>query len=277
MAFNWIKPEQFSFNTFLLMDRWIIRYFLGLGKTSPGAFKNEEYRKNLGIALFYNPAVQWYFCEKCPEAKDRIAELVRDVPRDLPGEEVRKSETYILDTQDSFVVYAYPEIMEELDYIKYWKSERLLSMADFKDKVVLDIGSGTGRLAFAAANLAKFIYAIDPVDRLREFLKEKRDKLGITNMAVSDGTIEEIPYPDDSFDIVMSGHVMGDDYDSECEEMTRVAKTGGCIITCIGEDDWPREPSKDMIRLGFEYSYYKSVRGGDVYNYKKQVIKYGGI
>jgi ubiquinone/menaquinone biosynthesis C-methylase UbiE len=246
---------------------------LGLGKTSQGAFKNEEYRRNLGIALFYNPAVQRYFCEKCPDVKDRIAELVRDVPRDLPGDEVRKSETYVLDTQDSFVVYAYPEIMEELDYIKYWKSERLLSMADFKDKIVLDIGSGTGRLAFAAANLAKFIYAIDPVDRLREFLKEKRDKLGITNMAVSDGTIEEIPYPDDSFDIVMSGHVMGDDYDRECEEMTRVAKNGGCIITCIGEDDEPREPSKDMIRLGFEYSYYKSARGGDMYNYKKKVIK----
>jgi SAM-dependent methyltransferase len=257
----------------MLLDRWIIRYFLGLGKTSPGAYKNEEYRRHLGTALAYNPAVQWYFCEKCPEVKDRVNDLVKDIPAGLSKDEVRKSEIFVLDTQDSFVVYVYPEVMENLDYIRLWNPERLLSMLDFKDKVVLDIGSGTGRLAFAAAKEAKHIYAIDPVDRLREFLREKRDRLGIKNISVSDGTIEEIPYADNSFDIVMSGHVMGDDYDKENEEMTRVTKDGGYIITCIGEDDRKREANKDMIRLGFEYCYYKSICGGDVYNYKKRVKK----
>jgi ubiquinone/menaquinone biosynthesis C-methylase UbiE len=75
-----------------------------------------------------------------------------------------------LDAHDSFVVYAYPEVMEQLDYIKLWKPEKLHSQVDFKDKVVLDIGSGTGRLAFAVANKARYVYAIDPIDRLREYL-----------------------------------------------------------------------------------------------------------
>ena len=273
MAFNWIKAEEFSFNTFLLADRWIIRYFLGLGRTSPGYFTKEEYRRHLGIALAYNPAVKWYFCEKCPETTERINGLVKDIPDNLPKEEVRKSEIYVLDAQDSFVVYLHPVIMEELDYIKLWNPERLLSMVDFRDKLVLDIGSGTGRLAFAAAKEAKHVFATDPVDRLREFLREKRDRLGIKNMSVSDGTIEEIPYPDDSFDIVMSGHVIGDDYDKENGEMTRVTKNGGYVIACIGEDNGKREPDKDMIRLGFEYSYYKSQTGGDIYRYKKKIAK----
>jgi ubiquinone/menaquinone biosynthesis C-methylase UbiE len=273
MSFNWINPEQYSFDTFLLMDRWIIKYLLGLGKTSPGYYKVKEYRNHLGIALAYNPAVKWYFCEKCPESKDRIDKLVKDIPNGLTKDEVRKSELYVLNTQDSFVVYVYPEIMEELDYIKLWEPDRLLSMTDFTNKVVLDIGSGTGRLAFAVFKKAKYIYAIDPVDRLREYLREKRDRLGIKNITISDGTIEEIPYPNNVFDIVMSGHVMGDDYDKEMEEMTRVVKNGGYIITCIGEDNTIREPNTDMLRLGFDYAYYKSKLGGDIYNYIKQIAK----
>ncbi|MDR0312940.1 MAG: class I SAM-dependent methyltransferase [Treponema sp.] len=273
MSFNWINPELYSINTLLLMDKWIIEYFLGMGKTTVGHYSNNEYRNHLGIVLAYNPAIQWYFCEKCPETRERIKELVKNVPEKLTEDAVRKSEMYILDAKDSFVVYVYPEIMEELDYIKYWKPETLLSMVDFHNKVVLDIGSGTGRLAFAVVKEAKEIYAIDPVDRLREYLRQKRNRLGIKNMRISDGTIEEIPFPDNSFDIVMSGHVMGDDLNEEMEEMTRVVKDGGYIITCIGEDDRRKELDKDMIRLGFEHIYYKSVMGGDIYNYKKKIIK----
>jgi ubiquinone/menaquinone biosynthesis C-methylase UbiE len=217
--------------------------------------------------------LKWYFCEKCPEAKGRINELIKNIPENLSKETVRKSELFVLDAQDSFVVYAYPKIMEELNYIKYWKPETLLKMVDFRDKIVLDIGSGTGRLAFAVVNQVKKIYAIDPVDRLREFLREKRDNLGIRNMAITDGTIEEIPYPDNTFDVVMSGHVMGDDYDKEMEEMERVIINGGYIITCIGEDEIERKLNKEMVRLGFDHVHYKSVLGGDIYNYIKKVKK----
>jgi len=273
MSFNWINPENFSINTLLLMDKWIIMYFLGLGKTTVGHYANEEYRHHLGIVLKYNPAIQWYFSEKCPEVKERVDNLVKNTQNNLLQDDIRKSEMYILDAKDSFVVYVYPEIMEELDYIKHWKAETLISMADFHNKIVLDIGSGTGRLAFSVINMVKELYAIDPVDRLREYLKYKRDKLGIKNMRILDGTIEEIPFPENIFDIVMSGHVMGDDYDKEMEEMTRVAKNGGYIITCVGEDNSKREENKDMIRLGFEYTYYKSKLGGDIYNYKKKIIK----
>jgi len=273
MSYNWIKPELFSINTLLLMDTWIIEYFFGLGKTSIGHYGNNEYKYHLGIILEYYPAIKWYFIQKCPKIENRIDELIKNVPENLSNDIIRKSELFFLDAQDSFVVYIYPKIMEELDYIKHWKTETLTSMVDFKNKIVLDIGSGTGRLAFSVANIAKEIYAIDPVERLREYLRQKRDNLGIKNMKISDGTIEEIPFLDNSFDIVMSGHVMGDDYDKEMDEMTRVIKNGGFILTCIGEDDCKRELNKDMVRLGFEHIYYKSILGGDIYNYYKKIQK----
>jgi ubiquinone/menaquinone biosynthesis C-methylase UbiE len=277
MALNWIDAEKFSINTLLLMDRWVLRFLLGLYEYDlTGWYSNNEYRYHFGIILANNQVIQWYFMEKCPEGKERVNELIKNVPQNLPQNEIRKSEMYILDKIDSFVVYVYPEIMENLNYIKYWTPDKLLSIIDFSDKIILDIGSGTGRLAFAAANTAKYIYAIEPVDRLREYLRDKKNKLGIKNIRISDGRIEEIPYPDNIFDIVMSGHVMGDNYDQEMTEMVRVVKNGGYIITCIGEDNdnaIRTEPNKEMIRLGFEPIYYKSVLGANIYNYRKKIMK----
>ena len=277
MAFNWIDPEKFSINTLLLMDRWIIKHLLELNEyDDTGWYNDKEYRYHFGIILANNLELKWYFREKCPEGKERVDELIKNVPIKILQNDVRKSEMFILDKIDSFVVYVYPEIMENLDYIKYWTPDKLLSIVDFDEKIVLDIGSGTGRLAFAASGKAKYIYAIEPVDRLREYLRDKRKRLGIRNIRISDGIIEEIPYPDNIFDIVMSGHVMGDNYDREMKEMTRVVKDGGYIITCIGEDNdnvIKKEPSKDMLRLGFEYIYYKSVLGANIYNYRKKIKK----
>jgi hypothetical protein len=51
-------------------------------------------------------------------------------------------------------------------YIRAWNRERLYEMADFKDKVVLDVGAGSGRLTFAAATLAKEVYASEPVEAI---------------------------------------------------------------------------------------------------------------
>lgn len=266
MSFNWINAEEYSFNSFLLMDRWILRFI--------SQIQWPEFRRNLGIALAYNPAVHWYFVNKCPECKESVNEMLQNVPSNLGNEKVRKCEVFVLNEMDSMVVYVYPEAMEQCPYIKHWNEDRLLSMIDFTDKTVLDIGSGTGRLAFAAAKLAKWVYASEPVDQLREYMRDKMQQLQIKNMSVVDGTVQAIPYADDTFDIVMSAHVVGDDFDREYNEMKRVVKSGGYIIECVGEDDRKREvPSADLVRLGFEYSYYASATGGDVYRYWKKIIK----
>lgn len=149
----------------------------------------------------------------------------------------------------------------------------MFELADFTDKVVLDIGSGTGRLAFAAAEKAKRVYASEPIDMLREYLRDKIKGENIKNVVVLDGTVEQIPYEDNTFDIVMSGHVVGDDYDSEIAELSRVVKNGGYIIDCIGEDNRKRKPDEELLRRGFEAFYHVSKSGGDIYRYRKLIIK----
>jgi len=265
--FNWINSKEISFNSFLLMDRWLIEIIF--------CNSQEEFCTNMGIALVNNPTVAWYFTNRCPECEEVVNRLINKAPKVISSEQIKLSEEYIIDLTDWAIVYVYPEIMnEKCPYIREWDPKRLLSMTDFTDKVVLDVGSGTGRLAFAAAVQAKMVYASEPVDRMREYMRDKIQRQNISNVVVVDGTIESIPYPDNTFDIVMSGHVTGDDFDRELAELIRVTKSNGYIIDCMGEDDRKRaRPEQDMLNGGFKYSHYISKTGGDVYRYAKLVIK----
>lgn len=268
MLYNWINPEEFSFNSFLLMDRWLIRMMF------TNYLVDKNFKRNLAIALEYNSAVKWYFLQKCPEIKPYIESLRIEVPTDIPYEDVRKAEIFIIKEMETSIVYFYPKLMEKnCDYIYNWDKKYLFELADFTDKIVLDIGSGTGRLAFAASEKARRVYASEPTDMLREYLRDKIKANNIKNIIVLDGTVEQIPYEDNTFDIVMSGHVVGDDYDSEISELTRVVKNGGYIIDCIGEDNRKRNPNKELLNRGFEAFYHVSIAGGDIYRYRKRVIK----
>ncbi|HHW08491.1 MAG TPA: class I SAM-dependent methyltransferase [Firmicutes bacterium] len=263
MSYGWIDPAKYSINCLLLLDDILIRVI--------AKYDDAEFRNQLGVVLAAHPAILWYFGESCPEYRAHFAALAAEAGPAGGEEERRRAEHYVLDALDWAVVYLYPEVMERLGYIADWQPEKLLEMADLRGKTVLDIGSGTGRLAFAAAPYAKVVYACEPVGRLRAYLREKKRRLGVQNLYIVDGTIAELPFPDDMFDVVMSGHVFGDDYEAEYREMMRVTKPGGYIIDCPGEDDRQKDgPDPEVLRLGFAYSHYKSGRGGDVYRYWKQ-------
>lgn len=134
------------------MDRWLIRYI----------FTNfdvkTDYSKNLSIILASNPTLAWFCMKKAPETKNDIESLILSVPKNLTEFQIREAEEYILDSLDWAIVYVDPEVMNKnCNYIYNWDKNRLLELAYFKDKLVLDVGSGTGRLAFAVAPLANVI------------------------------------------------------------------------------------------------------------------------
>ena len=268
MSFNWIDPNEYSFNSILLMDRYIIR------KICSANWYDEEYLKNLSVALAYNPAVAWYCKEKTPEIANEVDKLIATAPKGCTKEYVRTAECFVLNYHDWAVVYVYPEVMNKnCPYIFNWDKERLFELADFTDKVILDVGAGTGRLTFAAAEKARHVYASEPVDRLREFMRDEIIREQIQNVTVLDGFCDCLPYEANTFDIVMFGHVVGDDYDKEIAELERITKNSGWILDCPGEEDRNRTPDQNMIDRGFDYLYYLSKTGGDVYRYRKQVVK----
>lgn len=267
MSFHWIDPTGVSFNCILLMDRWLIAQVCG-------PWYGKEYDKNLAIALKHNPAVAWYCKEKTPEAAGYVDRILLAAPQGLTAEEVRSAERFVLDQIDWAVVYVYPELMEHnCPYIYAWDKARLFELADFAGKVVLDVGAGTGRLAFAAAERARHVYASEPVDRLREYMRAKIQREGIRNVTVLDGMCDCLPYEDSTFDIVMSGHVTGDNYARELAELERVAKPGGWVLDCPGEDDRKGRLTPELAERGYQPFPYSSTTGGEVYRWRKQVKK----
>ena len=91
--------------------------------------------------------------------------------------------------------------------------------------------------------------------------------------------VTSLPYPDNTFDIVMSGHVVGDDWDAEIAELIRVCKSGGWLLDCPG-DDTPdgdgradEEERDELVERGWEKMKYIGNGGGDVCRYRKQIWK----
>lgn len=271
MSLNWINPEDYSFNSFLLMERFQIRLMMELG-----GWRNEraEWRRSMGVALNANPAVMWYLKSRCPECSSLIEELASDTPEAKDAEQIRKAEVYALNSVEDFVIYTTPEVMaEKCDFILGWNKERLFELADLTGKTVLDVGAGSGRLTFAAAEKAAWVYASEPVGKLREFMRDKIVKECIQNVRVLDGMADALPYPDNTFDIVMSGHVIGDDYEAEIAELTRVCKPGGWLLDCPGDSVYDMRLDDDEVSRGFEPMHYKGSFGKDVYRYRRQVLK----
>lgn len=268
---NWINPENYSFNSFLLLERFQIRLMM-----ETGGWRNNkaEWQSSMGIALNANPAVKWYLMRRCPECAQMAAELAGNAPAVTEAKEIRAAEIYVLESVEDFVIYTTPEAMaESCDFIRGWSKERLFELTDFNDKIVLDVGAGSGRLTFAAAERAAWVYASEPVGTLREFIRDKFTEEGIKNIRVVDGLVENIPYPDNVFDIVMSGHVIGDDYDAEIAELIRVCRPGGWLVDCPGDSLGNIQPKPELIARGWEEFFYTGSFGGDVYNYRKQVTK----
>ena len=265
MGFGWIKPEDYSFNSFLLMERFQIKYMFRPGR-------DDKWRRCMGIALNANPAVQWYLERRCPERAEAIAQVAAEAPAAANARKIRKAEVYALASVEDFTIYTTPEVMAtQCDFIRGWNKERLFALADFTGKTVLDVGAGSGRLAFAAAEQAAWVYASEPVGTLREFMREKIVREGIANVRVLDGLLPALPFPDNSFDIVMSGHVMGDDWDNEIAELSRVCKPGGWLLNCPGDSERHHKPCTQLTSRGWEEIYYLGSFGKDMYIHRKQI------
>ena len=271
MSFNWINPNDYSFNSMLLFERFQIRIMIN----SNGWWNDKaEWNRNMGIALCANPAVAWYFTKLCPDIAQIVSELIENAPKNVNSEQIREAEVFALQSVEDFTIYTTPEIMaEKCDFMRGWNKEHLFSLIDFSDKTVLDVGAGSGRLTFAAAEKAAWVYASEPVGSLREFMREKAINEGIKNVRVLDGLLPHLPFPDDTFDIVMSGHVVGGDFDAEIAEMTRVCKSEGWLIDCVGDSECDISSNPKMISCGFEEISYTGSFGKLVCNYRKQIKK----
>ena len=263
---GWIDLNDYGFDCMLRMERFQIRLMLEC--------PDKKTEDAMAAALRANPKVAWLFEHKCPEKAGKIKELLSRAPEDLPPEGIRAAELAVLGAFEDFVIYTTPEVMgEKCDFIYGWNKERLFELCALEGKTVLDVGSGTGRLAFAAAEKAAFVVASEPVDALREFMRDEAVRKGVRNLRVCDGLCDCLPFPDSCFDVVMSGHVVGDSFREEVDELTRIAKNGGWLLDVPGDQARETGRNEQMLADGWEELAYTGTFGKTTYRYRKQVRK----
>ena len=98
--------------------------------------------------------------------------------------------------------------------------------------IVLDLGSGGGiDVLLSARRVGETgkVYGLDMTDEMLALARENQRKAGVTNVEFLKGTIEAIPLPAKSVDVVISNCVinLSTDKDAVLREAFRVLKPGG--------------------------------------------------
>jgi SAM-dependent methyltransferase len=107
-----------------------------------------------------------------------------------------------------------------------------------KGQRVLDVGCGTGVVAVTAALRGAKVSGLDLTPKLLERARENA-KIAEVDIEFIEGDAEALPYPDGSFDVVLSqfGHMFAPRPAVAVKEMLRVLKSGGRIAFAT----WPPE------------------------------------
>lgn len=117
---------------------------------------------------------------------------------------------------------------------------------------VLDLGCGAGHVSFAAAPHVREVVACDLSPEMLSVVAEAARERGFANIITRESVAESLPFPEASFDFVLSRystHHWGD-LDAGLREIARVLKPGGAVA--IADTVSPGTPRLDSFLQAIE-------------------------
>jgi arsenite methyltransferase len=120
-------------------------------------------------------------------------------------------------------------------------------------EVVLDLGSGGGMDVLLSAERvgpSGKAYGLDMTDEMLALARESQAKAGVHNVDWLRGTIEDVPLPDESVDVVISNCVinLSPDKRQTLREAARVLRAGGrfAVTDIIADPDMDEATRRDV-------------------------------
>ncbi|ARC86014.1 methyltransferase domain protein [Clostridium argentinense CDC 2741] len=141
------------------------------------------------------------------------------------------------------------------EYFEERLKYKILSITNVKDKVVADLGCGTGFVSLALANEAGIIFSVDSSRNMLKELSTTISKKGYKNVYPIKSSLDNLALFDESLNTVFINMVLHHikDVKKAIEEMYRVLKKDGVVVisdVMEHEGEWAREEMFDEW-LGF--------------------------
>lgn len=141
-------------------------------------------------------------------------------------------------------------------------------LPNFKNKKVLDLGCGYGwHCIYAAESGASKVVGVDISNKMLEIAREKTHFSQVEYICCA---LEDINFPEESFDIIISSLVFHyvEQYELLIKKIYKVLKYGGNLVftvehpifTAYGSQDWYYDDKGEILHFPIDNYYYEGIR-----------------
>jgi len=212
-------------------------------------------KKEFAVLLHEFPIIQDFLILKYPPIEEFLESVSNEYPEKTNQKQVEEyCQELLWEIADLIIYNKYPDIYDARCKCA-WKLNEIMLPEFFKGKVVLDVGAGTGNIAFQVAEIAKTVYAVEPLQKFRQFIKNKAEENNLENIFAIEGYLDDIPFSDSSVDVLLTSNAMGWNLDSELKEIERVLRPEAKAIHLFRITDPETENSFHDILTSHAWKY----------------------